>query len=172
LPIFPISTVLLPGSELPFQIFPEKRDLQSMFLGLRDHGLLGVVLADYDVLNGSFARVGCQAEVTDLTELDDGRLIVETVGLRRFRILSIGQWWPHIVAVVEYLEDVAVTDALATKGGLDAAAADYVEQECWRALQALPAPQTHAQTNDYKQRGLHFPLAGSSGDRSFLCVCV
>ena len=91
LPIFPISAVLLPGSEMPFQIFPHKPEIQEMFGSIKNRGLCGIVLADYDALNGSFARVGCAAEVADATLLDDGRLIVETVGMRRFRILHVAQ---------------------------------------------------------------------------------
>ena len=141
IPLFPISTVLLPGSELPVQIFPEKSETQAMFKGLRDGGQLGVVLADYDHLGGSFARVGCQARVTDLTELEDGRLIVETAGVRRFRILAISRWRPHITAVVRYLEDAPACDSSAAGGNsvhpADGEEMDAIEQECWQALQAL-----------------------------------
>ena len=151
IPLFPISTVLLPGSELPVQIFPEKSETQAMFKGLRDGGQLGVVLADYDRLGGSFARVGCQARVADLTELDDGRLIVETAGVRRFRILAISRWRPHITAVVRYLDDAPAAAAAAadgerpgaTPGGGDPAGdedVDAMEQECWQALQVLHPP--------------------------------
>jgi Lon protease-like protein len=141
IPLFPISTVLLPGSELPVQIFPEKSETQAMFKGLKDGGQVGVVLADYDQLGGSFARVGCQARVTDLTELEDGRLIVETAGVRRFRILAISRWRPHIVAVVRYLEDAPASEEAAAAGGsallADGEDVGAVEQECWQALQAL-----------------------------------
>ena len=150
LPLFPISTVLLPGSELPVQIFPEKSETQAMFKGLRDGGRLGVVLADYDRLGGSFARVGCQARVADLTELDDGRLIVETAGVRRFRILSVAQWRPHIVATVQYIDDADAaagedqppTAAERAEDGAETASADVdaVERECWQALQARRRP--------------------------------
>ena len=144
IPLFPISTVLLPGSDLPVQIFPEKSETQAMFKGLRDGGRLGVVFADYDRLGGAFARVGCQARVDDLTELDDGRLIVETSGLRRFRVVAISQWRPHIIAVVRYIDDDdAATGGADCIGGVAARAPsaedaeiDAVEQECWQGLQA------------------------------------
>ncbi|KAJ1478394.1 hypothetical protein T484DRAFT_1817691, partial [Baffinella frigidus] len=53
----------------------------------------------------SFTRVGCEATLDDLLELDDGRYILETTGTRPFRVLEVTQWVPSKTAIVEFLSD-------------------------------------------------------------------
>lgn len=48
-------------------------------------------------------------EVRDVKFFPDGRSVVDTVGVRRFRVLSHGQRDGYNTANIEYLEDKKVT---------------------------------------------------------------
>ncbi|NXS22219.1 LONF2 protein, partial [Mystacornis crossleyi] len=65
----------------------------------------GMCLADE--LKG-FADHGCILEIRDVKFFPDGRSVVDTVGVRRFRVLSHGQRDGYNTANIEYLEDKKV----------------------------------------------------------------
>lgn len=92
----------------------------------REEPRFGVVLARADAV----AAVGCEAAASHLTSLDDGRLIVECRGQRRFRILDIVQVDPYPVAIVRWLVDE-------DEGAEDAEKGAAAEKECWRLLQDI-----------------------------------
>ena len=112
LPLFPLSTVLMPGAPLPLHIFePRYRQLtvdlvtgavpgKAVRRRRRPRGL-----ADGDetaVLHG----VGCTAELLDVRRLPDGRYDIVTRGCRRFRLLDVDtEARPYLMAEVEYLPD-------------------------------------------------------------------
>lgn len=48
-------------------------------------------------------------EIRDVKFFPDGRSVVDTVGVRRFRVLSHGQRDGYNTANIEYLEDEKVT---------------------------------------------------------------
>mmetsp|Transcript_31313 Transcript_31313/g.49064 ORF Transcript_31313/g.49064 Transcript_31313/m.49064 type:complete len:238 (+) Transcript_31313:736-1449(+) len=105
-----------------------------MFKKLRDDGgSFGVVFWDEQVQ--SFCRVGCEAALLATTEFDDGRLILETTGLQRFKILELVQTDPIRIAVVEILED---SQPKASPTDLSAGSCVLQDQElelqCWRSL--------------------------------------
>jgi hypothetical protein len=83
--LFQIGSVLLPSSEFPLQIFSHKTQTQQMLMQIGKGGTFGVVfsLAGQGVRD-AFAGVGCEAEIDTLMLLDDGRLILECTGRRRY----------------------------------------------------------------------------------------
>ena len=55
--------------------------------------------------DGKFADYGTMLEICDLKFFEDGRSVVDTVGGRRFRVLSKGMRDGYNTAKVEFLED-------------------------------------------------------------------
>lgn len=55
-----------------------------------------------------FADYGCMLEVRDVKFFPDGRSVVDTKGVARFKVLSHGQRDGYHTAKIEYLEDKKV----------------------------------------------------------------
>lgn len=55
-----------------------------------------------------FADYGCMLQVRDVKFFPDGRSVVDTIGLSRFKVLSHGQRDGYNTANIEYLEDKKV----------------------------------------------------------------
>lgn len=90
LPIFPLGTVLFPGSILPLRIF-EVRYMDMARACLRDSSPFGVCLIREGQEVGAPAvpePVGCEARIADCDVEELGILKVRAEGLGRFRILS------------------------------------------------------------------------------------
>lgn len=111
-PLFPLGTVLLPGSPLPLRIFePRYRQLVADLLALpADERRFGVVAIREGHEVGSDAvralyDVGCLALVTDIEESPDGSLAVSSVGSSRFRVISIDRERPYLRAAVDWLAE-------------------------------------------------------------------
>src|SRR5206468_620193 len=84
LPLFPLETVLLPGTPLPLHIF-EPRYKEMISECLADDSPFGVVRA----LESGIAEIGCTAEIISVTKkYEDGRLDLIAEGRRRFEILE------------------------------------------------------------------------------------
>uniref|UniRef100_A0ACB8FJM7 Uncharacterized protein n=1 Tax=Sphaerodactylus townsendi TaxID=933632 RepID=A0ACB8FJM7_9SAUR len=75
-----------------------------------EHWKLSNLLGRETVLS-EFADYGCMLEVRDVKFFPDGRSVVDTVGVRRFRVLSHGQRDGYNTANIEYLEDKKVEGA-------------------------------------------------------------
>jgi len=113
LPLFPLGTVLMPGTSLPLHIFePRYRQLTvDLVTGTVPDKQFGVIAVregwapDDDGLRGLHA-VGCTAEVRDVRRLPDGRFDIVTRGKRRFRLLDLdAESKPYLMGSVEYLPD-------------------------------------------------------------------
>jgi hypothetical protein len=113
IPLFPLGTVLLPGSSLPLHVFePRYRQLTvDLVTGAVPDKRFGVVAVregwtpDTDGLAG-LHEVGCTAELLDARRLPDGRFDVVTRGAQRFRLLDIdADSQPYLLGTVEYLPD-------------------------------------------------------------------
>jgi uncharacterized protein len=126
LPLFPLSTVLVPGLVLPLHVFePRYRALTQSLLDLPDGAprQFGVVAIrpgqSQDVHAGTqFYPVGCTAELREVTPYDDGRFDLVSVGHLRFKLNSIDQdaGTPYLTGLVSYLgePDGAQDEELAT----------------------------------------------------------
>ena len=115
LPLFPLSTVLMPGAPLPLHVFePRYRQLTvDLVTGAVPDKQFGVVAvregwgADGDADEaGGLHGVGCTAELLDARRLPDGRFDIVTRGVRRFRVLRVtADSRPYLVGAVEYVPD-------------------------------------------------------------------
>jgi uncharacterized protein len=111
-PLFPLSTVLMPGASLPLHIFePRYRQLTiDLVTGTIPDKQFGVVAVregwTIDDDAAGLHRIGCTAELLDVRRLPDGRFDIVTRGARRFRLLSVdADSKPYLTASVEYLPD-------------------------------------------------------------------
>ncbi|CAN5567427.1 hypothetical protein BH24GEM3_BH24GEM3_07340 [soil metagenome] len=89
LPLFPLPVVLFPGAAMPLHIF-EPRYRQMMAHCIEGDGRFGLLYHDPD-RHGPFrfeGQVGCVAEILEFQPIPDGRSIVLTRGLERFRIVE------------------------------------------------------------------------------------
>ncbi|MDN5857034.1 MAG: LON peptidase substrate-binding domain-containing protein [Pseudonocardia sp.] len=112
-PLFPLGTVLMPGTPLPLHIFePRYRrltvDLVTGAVPDKEFGVVAVregFSPDADGMAG-LHPVGCTAELRDVRRHSDGRYDIVTRGSRRFRLLEIDDTAkPYLVGRVEFLPD-------------------------------------------------------------------
>jgi Lon protease-like protein len=101
IPLFPLNVVLFPGEPLPLHIFePRYRRMVRECLDAKTQ--FGLLLA----LSDGVARVGCSAEILEVTKrYDDGRMDILTVGRHRFRIVDLFTEDPLLQGNVDYLLD-------------------------------------------------------------------
>lgn len=112
LPLFPLETVLYPGAPIPLHVFEERYRL--MFARVLDaegsarrFGVVAIVEGGEVAGPASFRAIGCVAEVRQVRPYPDGRLDVVARGRERFRVQSIVQATPYIVAEVSTLAEQA-----------------------------------------------------------------
>lgn len=80
--LFPLNgTVLLPGCDLPLNIF-EPRYLNMIDDALREDRLIGMVQSQGDDL----AKIGGLGRISQFSETEDGRYLVVLKGLKRFHL--------------------------------------------------------------------------------------
>ncbi|WP_432483336.1 LON peptidase substrate-binding domain-containing protein [Kineococcus esterisolvens] len=97
LPLFPLGSVLFPGLVLPLNVFePRYRRLVQDLVAEEREGLKGfgvvAIRSGHEVGEGNARAlhdVGCVALLREVTELEDGRYELVTVGATRFRLLGI-----------------------------------------------------------------------------------
>lgn len=106
--LFPLRTVLFPGMALPIQIF-EPRYHQLLAECMEADEPFGVVLlragsevGDADAVPHD---VGTTARIESASPVGGGRVMVQTRGERRFRILTLHHDRPFLTADVEYPVD-------------------------------------------------------------------
>ncbi|KAL4609066.1 LON peptidase N-terminal domain and RING finger protein 2 [Arapaima gigas] len=103
-PIF-VCTMAFPTIPCPLHVFEPRYRLmirRSMETGTKQFGMCIT-----DELKG-FADYGCMLEVRDVKFFPDGRSVVDTIGVARFKVLSHGQRDGYNTAKIEYLEDKKV----------------------------------------------------------------
>jgi Lon protease-like protein len=90
LPVFVLPTVLFPGALLPLHVF-EPRYRQMAARCLETDKRFGVLYHDAE-RSGPFSlregAVGCEAEIVQFQPLPDGRSLMLTQGLDRFRVVD------------------------------------------------------------------------------------
>jgi len=101
IPLFPLPLVLFPHAILPLHIF-EPRYKQMIRECIDAESKFGVILAG----DHGIAKVGCTAEVTEVTrQFDDGRMDIQVEGRGAFEIESVVEEKPYYEANVRMLED-------------------------------------------------------------------
>lgn len=112
IPLFPLSSVLVPGLVLPLHIFePRYRqllvDLQEVPEEERGFGVIAIREGHEVGTDGVRAlhAVGTFASLREVTTLPDGRSDIVAVGTHRFRVLDLVDGLPYAQARVEWLEE-------------------------------------------------------------------
>jgi uncharacterized protein len=130
LPLFPLGTVLVPGAQLPLQLFePRYVSLLQDLLTSPDPPQFGVVAIRHGHEVGAEAardlhEVGCVARVRRAAAVGDGRYVLVAVGTERFRLEGIAA-----DAGTAYLTgEVTVLEERAGAGDLAGLAADLREE--------------------------------------------
>ena len=101
IPLFPLDTVLFPGSALPLHIF-EQRYREMIGECVAAQAPFGVVRAEGDEM----ALIGCTARVVRVVEnYPDGRMDILCQGLQRFEIEALDSSRDFLQAEVEYFDD-------------------------------------------------------------------
>lgn len=119
LPLFPLGTVLYPGLLLPLNIFEERyRQLVHDLLDgpePRRFGVIAIRKGRETGVDGISAlhEVGCTATLHEVTEQDDGRFHLVTVGTQRFRLASLDDTQPYLQGEVELLDEEVGDEAAA-----------------------------------------------------------
>ena len=113
LPLFPLQTVLLPGTGLPLHIFePRYRQLTADLVGGtvpgREFGVVALRSAMTREVRGldQLYEIGCSTVLREAKRLPDGRFDVVTRARRRFRLHDLDcVSAPYLIASVEWLDD-------------------------------------------------------------------
>lgn len=120
LPLFPLSTVLVPGLVMPLHIFePRYRQMVRSLLAIEDEdarefGVIAMREGRDPRIDGMGAvyPVGCATVIRQHDLLEDGRFDIVTTGSRRFRLLAVDTSNPLLEAEVEFLSDDDDSDDL------------------------------------------------------------
>ncbi len=101
LPLFPLSVVLFPRTDLPLHIFEDRyKDMVTDLLETTRE--FGVVLA----LEKGIASVGCTARINEVAKTyDDGRMDLNTIGFRRFEIEDLDEGRSYLRGRVQFFDD-------------------------------------------------------------------
>ncbi len=128
IPVFPLGgTVLLPGCDLPLNIF-EPRYLNMVDDALKSDRLIGMVQPSEDGGAQTYAglhTIGGLGRIIQFAEADDGRYMIVLRGLKRFCIVkSIEKKTPYAQAQVSYDDfetDIDIHDLAPTPEAFSAA---------------------------------------------------
>ncbi|MEZ4591944.1 MAG: LON peptidase substrate-binding domain-containing protein [Chloroflexota bacterium] len=104
MPLFPLNTVLFPGWPMPLHIF-EPRYLEMVRYCTENRSPFGILLIRQGEAAGDpYVEpydVGCMVAITQKEQLEDGRLLIMTVGQERFRVRAYNRNKPYLVGEVE-----------------------------------------------------------------------
>lgn len=104
IPIFPLNTVLFPGMPLSLHIFEERYKLMIQRC-IKDGRPFGVVLIKEGVeAFGPLAlpyNAGTSAQITQVEQLAEGRMNLGAIGRERFRVVSLNNEQPYLIAQAE-----------------------------------------------------------------------
>lgn len=101
IPLFPLDTVLFPGTALPLHIF-EERYREMIGECLVEGTEFGVVRGEADRM----AVIGCTARIVRVIERhEDGRMDILCEGARRFEIEALDDSRSYLQADVEFFDD-------------------------------------------------------------------
>lgn len=106
--IFPLATVLFPGAILPLHIF-EDRYKKMIRYAIENGGVFGLLYRGDAAIGRETppdtGSIGCVAKIHAVMPLDEGKMNVISTGVVRYRILSLQQAEPFLVARVEPFTD-------------------------------------------------------------------
>lgn len=111
IPLFPLGTVLFPGTPLPLHVFePRYRTLMVDVMSQPQPWSFGVIAIreGYEVGSASVKSlydVGCAAVIQQVEQFPDGRYAVLLMGDRRFRVMALDESQPYLQAEVEFFDE-------------------------------------------------------------------
>ncbi|XP_028833572.1 LON peptidase N-terminal domain and RING finger protein 1 [Denticeps clupeoides] len=106
-PVF-VCTMAYPTVPCPLHVFEPRYRL--MIRRCMETGTCQFGMCISDAQKG-FVDYGCMLHIRSVHFLPDGRSVVDTVGGKRFRVLSRDMKDGYCIADIEYLEDMKVNDA-------------------------------------------------------------
>ncbi len=108
IPIFPLATVLFPGTILPLHIF-EERYKEMMRYAIDHNGIFGLSFRDNANVGKDtvpeIGSVGCLAKINAVMPLEDGRMNLISSGVMRYRVTGYNQMVPFLIARIETFTD-------------------------------------------------------------------
>lgn len=108
IPIFPLATVLFPGTVLPLHIF-EERYKEMMRYAIDNKGMFGLSFRDNANVGKEtvpeIGSVGCLAKINAVMPLEDGRLNLISSGVVRYKVTGYSQMVPFLIARIETFSD-------------------------------------------------------------------
>ncbi|HEX9997039.1 MAG TPA: LON peptidase substrate-binding domain-containing protein [Abditibacterium sp.] len=116
LPLFPLNVVLFPGMPLPLHIFePRYRLMIGRCLeGDRTFGVAQMIDGEEGFPGTTATNIGTVAEIIEVAPFADGRMNLQTIGTRRFHILSTREQDEYLIAACEWLEDEPEEDGISS----------------------------------------------------------
>jgi uncharacterized protein len=153
LPLFPLSTALFPGGQLPLQVFePRYRQLVADLLELpAEQRRFGVVAIQQGSEAGmplpQMFPVGCEAQVRRIEPLPDGRSALLATGGTRFRLLSVDTTaHPYLTGRVRWMPEPPTDEEQASTAAdaVRVALSTYLATLSALAGGALSAPEMPA----------------------------
>jgi uncharacterized protein len=114
LPLFPLSTVLVPGLVMPLHVFEARyRILVQALMALpegapRRFGVIAIRSGkESDSCPSQLYPVGCTAELREVTPHEDGRFDIVVVGQNRFELADLDRdaGTPYLTGVVNLLDE-------------------------------------------------------------------
>jgi Lon protease-like protein len=104
LPLFPLNTVLFPGMVLPLHIFEERYKVMMNHC-ISHEQPFGVLLIREGLEVGGTATVfdvGTAAQITQIDQLEDGRMNIASLGINRFKLIDLlDDSQPYLMGLVE-----------------------------------------------------------------------
>jgi Lon protease-like protein len=118
LPLFPLSTVLFPGTLLPLHVF-EERYKEMMQYAIDHGGMYGLSFRD-DASAGresipEVGHIGCLAKINAVMPLEEGRMNIISTGIIRYRVTGYMQMVPFLIAHIETFTDELEHDTELTR---------------------------------------------------------
>ena len=107
LPLFPLHTVLFPGTTLTLHVFePRYREMVGRCLEHDEPFGISLILEGEEVGGPAVPRrIGTEAAIIASQRYRDGRYDVVVEGRRRFEVVALDRTKPYIRAEVRFLDE-------------------------------------------------------------------
>ena len=171
LDLFPLPSVLFPGSTMPLHIF-EARYLEMIGRCVEERKPFGVILLKSGRAEGGgpveIHKVGTTAHVISRNERPDGTVDIHVAGERRFEVVEIVQKTPRAIAQVRTLDwdEPAEEDVGELSGALRALFDEYLRlllSFTGQWARSMGLPRRPASLAGYVSAGLQAPELTKQG---------
>ena len=103
LPLFPLNTVLFPGMQLPLHIFEDRYRVMISQCIAQNQPFCVTLIQEGAEVGGSAIphKVGTSAHIVHVEHLEQGRMNIQAMGHKRFRVHQLRHDLPYLVGLVE-----------------------------------------------------------------------